>query len=81
MKEKPNVGSPFSGAFLPDRNPKGTKDVSVNLFIHSSNYCELYQIISVNYANEFEKLFRYNTNMSRNENQLQYNRLPQSKRS
>ena len=31
IKEKPTVGSPFFGAFLSDRIPKTTKDVTVNL--------------------------------------------------
>ena len=33
VKEKPVVGSPFSGAFPSDRNPKATKDDSVPFFI------------------------------------------------
>jgi len=35
--EKPNVGSLFFGAFPFDRNPKATKDVNVDFFIHGSN--------------------------------------------
>ena len=37
MNEKTTVGSPFFGAFPTDCIPKATKDVGVNLFIHSSN--------------------------------------------
>ena len=81
MKEKPTVDSPFFRAFPSDRITKARNDVNVYFFIHSSNYCELYQLISVNYANEFEERLGDNTYMSRNENQLQYNIVPLSKRS
>jgi len=62
MKEKSNVGSQFGGAFPSDRIPKAMKDVNVYCYIHSSNYCKLYQLILVNYASEFRtclKLFVY----------------------
>jgi len=36
----------FSGCFSPYRIPKATKDVNVNLFIHSSDFCKLYQQIA-----------------------------------
>jgi len=40
MKEKPDVGIPFFGAFLSDRIPKATKDVSVHLFIYTFTFRE-----------------------------------------
>ena len=43
MKNKPTVGSPFSGAFLSDLIPKATKDVSVHFFTESSNSSKLNQ--------------------------------------
>jgi len=44
VKEKPSVGSQFFGAFPSDRIPKAKKGVNVYyVFIHSSNFCELYQ--------------------------------------
>jgi hypothetical protein len=43
VKEIPNFGSSHLGAFPSDRIPKSTKDVNVQVFIHSSN--------SVNYFN------------------------------
>jgi len=41
-KEIPNFGSPVPS----DRIPKATKDVNVQVFIHSSNSCIFYQRIS-----------------------------------
>ena len=38
MKEKPTVGSPFIGAFPSDCIPKVTKDINVQLFIHSFTF-------------------------------------------
>jgi hypothetical protein len=40
MKEKPNVDSPFFGAFPSDRIPKAIKDVNVHLFIHTFTFRE-----------------------------------------
>jgi hypothetical protein len=45
VKEKPTVGSPILGVFRSDCIPKATKDVSVHLFIHSSNSCQSYHRI------------------------------------
>ena len=81
VKERPTVGYLFFGAFPSDRFLEGTKDVTVNLFIHSSNFCELYYWISVNYACEFEEFYGANTYMSPNESQFHYNKMPHSKRS
>ena len=47
VKEIPTLRSLFFGAFPSDFIPKGTKDVSVNLFIHSINICKLCQRIRV----------------------------------
>jgi hypothetical protein len=80
MKEKPTLGSLFFGASPSDSFLKGTKDVSVNLFIHSNNFCKLYHRISVNYASEFEEIYGVNTYMYPNESQLQYNKMPHPKR-
>ena len=38
MKEKQTVGSPFTGTFPSDCIPKVTKDVNVQLFIHSFTF-------------------------------------------
>jgi hypothetical protein len=56
VKEKSTVGSPFFGAFPSDRILSAAKDVNVNVFIHCSNFCELYQQIPVNYTREFWKI-------------------------
>ena len=56
MKEKSTIGFPFLGAFPSDCIPKATKDVNVHLFIHSSNYCTLYQPIPVNCTSELWEL-------------------------
>jgi hypothetical protein len=57
VTDKPTVGSPFLGAFPSDRNPKATKNVSVQFFINSSNSCKLYQRIPLNYTSEFWEMF------------------------
>jgi hypothetical protein len=54
VKENPNLGSLFFGAFPSDRIINGRKDVGVNLFIHTA-------AISVNYTTEFEELYGSNT--------------------
>jgi len=41
VKNKPIVGSPFSGAFPSDRIPKATKDVSVHFLTEISNSSKL----------------------------------------
>jgi hypothetical protein len=46
-KEKPNVGSPFFGAFISNRTPKALKN-SISLFTVT---------IPVNYTSEFRKIF------------------------
>ena len=69
VKEKSTSGSPFLGAFPSDRIPKGTDDVKANFFIYNSNFFELYQRVSVNYASsEFGELFGTNTNMKASSN-------------
>ena len=57
MKKKPTVGFPFFGAFSSDCLPKTKKDVSVHLFIHSSNFYKLYQRSPVHYTSEFLELY------------------------
>jgi len=47
VKETPNVGFPFFGTYSSDCLPKAKKDVSVHLFVQSTNYCKLYQRIPV----------------------------------
>jgi hypothetical protein len=42
VKAIPNFGSPRLGAFPSDRMPKITKDVNVQVFIHSSNSCNFF---------------------------------------
>jgi hypothetical protein len=61
VKEKPTVGSPFSGAFHSDHIPEATKDVNVHFFIHSTNSCKLYQGIYANCTSEFGELFEATT--------------------
>jgi hypothetical protein len=43
VKEKPTVGSSFSGTFPYNRIPKATKDVNVHFFIPYSNSYKLCQ--------------------------------------
>jgi hypothetical protein len=45
LKEKPNAGSPYFGAFPSDHIPKATKDVSVLFYVQSSNFSKLHQQI------------------------------------
>ena len=43
MKEKPNDGSPFFGAFPSHRTPTAIKDVNTQSFIHSFTKMSLMQ--------------------------------------
>jgi hypothetical protein len=44
--EKSAAGSSFFWTFPSDNSRQVTKDVNVHFFIHSRNYCTLYQRIS-----------------------------------
>ena len=58
MKEKPTVGSQFFGWFPSDRIPKATMDVTVHLFIHRNNSCELYRRLCGTFeATGYEKTY------------------------
>ena len=57
MKEKPNVCSPFFGAFPSDSIPKATKEGNVHFFIHSSNSCKLNHRISVTFLSYYMHLY------------------------
>ena len=61
MKEKPAVGSPFSGALPSDRIPKGMKDAHVHFFIHISDSSTFYKRIPVNFTSELREIFEATT--------------------
>jgi hypothetical protein len=53
VKDKPNIGSPFSGMFPSDRIHKATKDA--NLYLQFYNLPHL--SIPANYVSEFRETF------------------------
>ena len=59
MKEKPNVGSPFFGAFPSDRIPKTTKDV---IYIFYSDFRNFpLAAIPVVYTSKLREIFEATT--------------------